>query len=139
MTERLKDCPFLYDKEDEYLIDKYRWFVIDRYAVTRIDGRLISFHRMIMNPAPCEHIDHINGVTLDNRKENLQICDRFKNQQKRKVNKNSKFACRGIQKLSSGRYRLRIQKNNIRKHIGVFDTVEQAIEAWNRRAYDREA
>jgi hypothetical protein len=34
----------------------------------------------------------------------------------------------GIQKMNNGRYRLRITKNGIRKHIGVFITYEEAIE-----------
>ncbi len=45
---------------------------------------------------PQEEIDHINRDKLDNRKENLRICDRLTNMQNREVNKNSSTGYNGI-------------------------------------------
>lgn len=56
-----------------------KWCVVKKrngiYFQKRLSGNnLIELHRFIMKPKKGEYVDHINGNTLDNRRENLRIC-----------------------------------------------------------------
>ena len=45
------------------------------YVRTTINGKRVYLHRLIMNPPKGKVIDHKNGNKLDNRRENLRICE----------------------------------------------------------------
>jgi hypothetical protein len=72
-------------------------------------------------------VDHVNGNTLDNRRENLRSATRSQNAA------NSRHwlgkPTRGIRELPSGRFGAYITIQGRQKHLGVFDSKEQAAEA----------
>jgi len=71
------------DPEDLTWLVNYRWFVRKshkmRYAIRkyRVDGKehITRMHRQIMSCPDDMQVHHINGQTLDNRKENLSIIE----------------------------------------------------------------
>lgn len=96
-----KDEFFLMDYEDIDLYIQSSW-VIHRYENHKYaQGRYSkekNLHRLIMNAKKGEHVDHINGDTLDNRKQNLRICTRSQNQQNRRKQRNpSSSKYKGVQ------------------------------------------
>ena len=136
MNDKLKPCPFLIDKEDVERVSKYNWKLYDRYYEAWIDGKTVKLSRFIMTASNNMYVDHINGNIKDNRKQNLRLCSNGENQQNRKLNKNNMCGHKGIQLMSNGKYRVRVQSNNERKHLGVFDNIEEAIKI--RRDYAKE-
>lgn len=54
------------------------------YARSNINGKKIYMHRFIASPEDNLQVDHRNGQTLDNRRENLQPVTNEANQ-KRKI------------------------------------------------------
>ena len=58
-----------------------------------------SMHRVIMDPPKGMDIDHIDGNTLDNRKENLRICTRSQNCQNKKLRRDSASGYKGVYKV----------------------------------------
>lgn len=57
----------------------------------------ISLHREIMKCNDSKMcVDHINGNTLDNRKENLRICTSKENNRNRKRSKKNKSGFKGV-------------------------------------------
>lgn len=104
-------------------VSKLKWSLDREYA--RNAKTKILMHRYITDAPDWKVVDHINGDTLDNQRENLRIVNPFINA----VNK-TKSNKRGIRLNKSGkRYQARIRKNNKEYHLGVFDTYEEALEA----------
>lgn len=65
----------LIDDEDKDLVSGYDWFISGSkkaYTAARVSNKLVYMHRLIMGE-PSEWVDHINGNTFDNRKENLRL------------------------------------------------------------------
>ena len=74
------------------------------------------------------YIDHINGNSLDNRRENLRIASASQNSQNRKPVGKSKYAgvCRYRDK-----WQAQIGFNSKKKHIGYFSTQIEAAKAYD--------
>ena len=136
----LLPCPFnaivcrdgeiaLIDPCDRDAVRAHNWTFSNRYVCTSIHGKTVRLHRFIVQPGPGMHVDHINGDSLDNRRANLRVCTRSQNLQNRRLNADSRTGIKGVGVLSTGRYRVRVQANGKRLHIGVFDTLEEAALA----------
>lgn len=132
----------LIDDEDFGLVSQYHWHVDDAgYARTNIwrDGRKQSaprMHRLVMDVTdPNTHVDHINGNKLDNRKSNLRLCNRRQNLQNRTKQSNNKSGYKGVvYDKSRARWKAEIGYNGKRKHLGRFDTAEEAYAAYCKAA-----
>ncbi len=136
------------DDEDYSFLHRFTWSArkcADRdYAVTarRFDDAYHAtfMHRMILNAPPNMVVDHVNGNTLDNRKENLRICTKGENGRNRKPNAGYRF--KGVRKINSrGKIRPRIlgyaaniyfKGKAIR--IGYYATEEEAARAYDTKA-----
>lgn len=72
------------DDRDTDIVD-YNWHVANNgYAVCckyigNYKSESFLMHRMVMNPPSNLEVDHINHNKLDNRRSNLRIVDRTKN------------------------------------------------------------
>jgi len=141
--------PVLVDEEDIPYIQAIKWW-IDGYALLykgnhyfksneRIDTvkhtRLL--HRFIMK---CKYgdgkvVDHIDGNTLDCRKQNLRITDRKGNQRNCKTPKNNTSGYKGVgwHKVR-GMWRAYIRDGDHEKHIGHFLDKKDAAIAYNNEA-----
>ena len=80
---------------------------------------------------PFDQIDHIDGNPLNNRISNIRECSHSGNQQNRTLNKNSSTGYMGVSyHKRDGKYQARIKVNNKKKHLGYFDTPEEAYQAY---------
>lgn len=76
---------------------------------------------------PPDEIDHINGDRADNRIVNLRAATPGQNL----ANKQGRRAgLKGAYPMANGRWRSAIGKNDRFQHLGVFDTEEEAHEAF---------
>jgi hypothetical protein len=80
---------------------------------------------------PCGEIDHINRNRLDNRIENLRECSRRQNRANQ-VGWGT-LGVKGVRKYRS-RYRSAIKTGGVSIHLGTFDTINEALEAYNLAA-----
>lgn len=86
----------------------------------------VCLHRVIMNAAKGEIVDHISGDTLDNRRENLRIVNRFENRwnSKRKL---AKTGFRGVVlNRKTGRFIATVCHMKRTLFLGSFVTPEEA-------------
>jgi hypothetical protein len=75
-------------------------------------------------------IDHINGLTTDNRFENLRIVSHKVNSRNKKMHNTNTSGFNGVS--WNKRYRkweTYIRVNNKKKYLGYYDTIEEAIAA----------
>lgn len=95
-------------------------------------GKMVKLHRFIMgvtgNPSVC--VDHINGDPLDNRKENLRVCQQGENMRNYR-HAWGKEGIRGIRKTPAGKFRARIRYSGKLYNIGTFDTLNDASIAYS--------
>ena len=96
------------------------------YGSFMLDKKQILFHRWIMNCPRHLVVDHRNRDVSDNRKQNLNIVSRSKNQQNRNIQSNNKTGYVGIHKTEYGyRAGIKVGIKHIRKH---FRTLQEAIQ-----------
>ncbi len=135
------------DDEDYEKFSIYRWYAhkdtTGLRAVRKQNNKTIYLSREIMNAGKNTYVDHINHNTLDDRKENLRICNASQNMMNRSKQKNSKYKYKGIHR-SFKKYKMtkpyaaqiKIQVNGKKKHIYSKDykTVEEAAKAYDELA-----
>lgn len=103
-----------------------------------VDGKKIkkkvSLHRFILGAEDGQEVDHDDGNVMNNRKRNLAIKTRGMNQVNTRLYKNNSTGFRGVSRSSDGkRWVSKIRVNGKGYHLGIFDTPEEAHEAYLRK------
>lgn len=106
------------------------------YRYVKLDGESIMAHRLafaIMTGRwPEDEIDHINGKRDDNRWENLRAATRTENRWNTDKRKDNKSGFKGVH-AHGDKWRAAIQHNKQRIDLGIFDTAQQASDAYVKR------
>ncbi len=127
--------------EDYALVSQYKWYAHyydstdSCYAHTNVRGddglrHQKSMHSLILGTKENYHIDHIDGVTTNNHRNNLRFASRFENMRNRGLFKTNTSGCAGVS-FHKGKQKWQAQYaiNGKNKCIGTFDTKEEAIAA----------
>jgi hypothetical protein len=121
-------------------LNKHKWQLTKLGYVGRSkknDGKptFILMHRVVMDTPKGMVTDHIDQSKLNNCRRNLRICTQQENLRNRGANKNNKLGYRGIKWVESAlKYSARITVNKKTIHIGYFESLVEAVYAWNREA-----
>lgn len=141
----------LVDDEDYEWINQWKWcasfkprynFGAGAYMAVRnkkINGkvRYYSMHRVIMGAESGDEVDHINGNTLDNRRENLRLVSRSQNNMNKRKQSNNKSGYKGVyQNKTSGRWVAQIIVRKKKYNLGAYATPEEAHEAYKAAALE---
>ncbi len=144
-----RGCVALVDDEDYERVKAHSWYAQPNhrtfYAVTNVgrsaSRRTIQMHRIIMGATRGQHIDHVNGDGLDNRRANLRFatlqCNK-QNQTHKALGKTSRF--KGVCKIGH-KWQATIRHGQIRPdgharraHLGYFTSELDAARAYDRAA-----
>ena len=79
-------------------------------------------------------VDHINRDPLDNRIENLRLCDTRQNAGNSKLSVRNKLGFKGVRNSKAGKFEAKIVKQGKYFHLGTFDTAEEAHAAYLKAA-----
>lgn len=132
---------YLVSDEDVELVQQYTWTrpkdgYIKKYLEKKINGkrqrRVILQHRLVSGAREDEIVDHINGDTTDNRRENLRITTKSINALNT-LKAKGKVPYRGVFfNTQAGKYVAGITVNKRRKHLGFFEDPLEASKAYER-------
>jgi hypothetical protein len=111
-----------------------------RRGVKNSDGKKIAvmMHRVIMERvlgrplSKGEDVDHIDTDGLNNTRANLRVATRSQNKANSRVHLDSRTGFKGVTYRPDCRnhYQAQIQINGVKKHLGRFETPEQANAAY---------
>jgi hypothetical protein len=114
---------------------KGKYYAVRNLRLNKKYAGALLMHRVIMNPIKGLVVDHVNGLTLDNRKENLRICTQADNMKNQKLSTNNKTGFRGVSWHKNKKvFESRIHSNNIRYHLGIYNNSIDAARAYNEAA-----
>lgn len=106
----------------------------DGYIQICIDGRLYLAHRLawmyVHGAWPNAALDHVNRVKPDNRISNLREASKSQNAQNTSLRSTNTSGVKGVYWCAREcRWIANIRLNGKQKHIGSYNTVEEAAEA----------
>lgn len=125
------------DDDIMYIISQYKWhFHKTGYAMHTYDGgKKLRMHHVVLPMLPRHEVDHINGDTLDNRRENLRYTSRIQNSWNRGKQSNNTSGYKGVQWSPwCNKWAVRIVHNKKEVRVGYFEDVADAAEAYNQAA-----
>lgn len=148
------------DDADYEELNKYKWYAAPsgagakgknpyrKYFYAGRNFRLspnkrttIFIHRILLNAQPGQVCDHINGNTLDNRRENLRIVTTSQNAMNsdrpssRRVSKYRGVSPSASKKRSwTAQTMQRLNGKTNRYHLGTFKTEVEAAKAYDEKA-----
>lgn len=155
MIKNILGVDFKYEDDKLYRLSKWtgKWSCLNDnkpnfhgYIPIGINKKLYRLHRIIykyfnpdwdINDNPQKNqIDHININPLDNRIENLRAVNHSQNQRNQKKLPNCSSKYRGVcQDKKKNKWKAQITINSKVKHLGYFDTEEEAAEEYKKK-YD---
>jgi len=124
---------FLVDIDDYEFVDGYKFCLCNSYVVfsgTK-DGLNMKFlHRIIMGDPEDLVVDHINGDTLNNCRENLRIVTQQENLMNQTIRKTNKSGVAGVcWNKNTNKWKAQIMYKYKKIYLGCFDTLEAATKA----------
>lgn len=126
-----KNEEFYFDLEDYDKIKYYCWYIHIgkrgyRSVISTENNKIIKFCNVVMNTN--KQIDHKNRKPLDNRKKNLRICPQENNTKNKSLQCNNTSGIAGVGwHKATNKWAVRIHINNKEKHMGVFDSFDEAV------------
>lgn len=136
----------LIDADMYPILSRFKWCVISGRGKPypargmRVAGKqkTILMHRQIIEAKPGQIVDHINGNSFDNRRENLRICDYFGNNRNAKVSVTSSTGLKGVFKRpvlrKPARYWVSINVKGETIYLGSFACPIEAAKAYDKAA-----
>jgi hypothetical protein len=120
---------FYYDISDSKTVECHSWyFDKDGYVVTRINGKGIKLHKLLMDTS--NKVDHKNRLKHDNRRHNLRVATNSQNGMNINIRKNNNSGVTGVGWHSQHKcWRARITINGEEIQLGYFDNFDDAVQS----------
>lgn len=101
------------------------------YAVSRINGKLVRMHRLIMDCPEGLEVDHKDGNGLNNQRLNLRLATSAENKCNKLAGSNNTSGFKGVCLYKpNNKWRAYITKNGKQHSLGYYSTKEEARAAY---------
>lgn len=125
------DQKAIVDDEDLDRCLIHNWYINGPgYVMTTIKRKTVFLHSYIMGVMDGEEIDHKFQDKFDCRKEFLRLCTHSQNCANDGPRSNNRLGVKGVDKCGR-KFRATIRFNYKKIHLGIFDTLREAAEAYN--------
>ena len=132
------------DDIDFEWLSEFKWYACldgdNKYVSVRSNhkGTVLFMSRLILSAYSKDiHVDHINRDPLDNRRCNLRLCTLQQNRCNVGVNRLNTSGYKGVNYYKITRkWAARIGAKGKRRHIGYFNTAEEAAQAYDKEALE---
>lgn len=117
-------------------VDSYNWYLgKNGYPATRLYGKLITLHRLLLAPPSGLGVDHIDRNKLNNTRENLRLCTQQQNSWNSSIKSTNTSGSKGVSyNKRLKKYESYIVYGGKRKLLGNFNSVEEAANAYSKAA-----
>lgn len=111
----------------------------DGYVRIFVDGKSYLAHRLVWalvyGEVPSLDVDHADRNRSNNRLSNLRLATRSQNCMNRPAHCTNKVGIKGVHwHRATGKWAASIRFGGNRKHLGVFDTINEAATAYRSAA-----
>lgn len=119
------------------VLSSYTWSmsggeVGSRYAYTKGAKYM---HRLVIGAAKGQCVDHINGNSLDNRRENLRVCTQQENRRNSRKRTPGASHFKGVMRVKNrDAWKAAIKYDNKVRYLGYFKSEVEAALAYNEAA-----
>lgn len=134
--KNIKIGEFIIDAEDIYKVRNHKWRKSHNHVVTgnkwKGENRVKDLAWIVLGLQDLEGkvVDHINHNPLDNRKNNLRVCEQNKNTKNVSKKKNNKSGYVGVSfNKSRNKWSAEIKVNYRKIHLGEYKNLEDAVYA----------
>lgn len=119
-------------------LSEFKWRYAHGYAARTVrcpDGKctVVYLHRQLLDPPVGFQVDHVNGLALDNRRENLRLATPAENVRNRALSGHSVTGYKGVSAAGT-RYHARLKVNYRSISLGYFDDAEMAALIYDAAA-----
>lgn len=112
------------------------WYNTRGYVQITIKNKKYTAHRLawlyMYGTDPKAQIDHVNGNKEDNRIDNLREVNNRENNQNKTVHRNGRLVGYSLHK-NTKKYQARVNVNKKVIHIGLYNTPQEAHEAYVKK------
>jgi len=112
-----------------------KFYAVRSFMIAKGNQSIVLMHREIMNPKKGFVIDHVDGNTLNNLKDNLRICTHGENLRNQKLSISNKTGYKGVYfSKERNKWCALIQVYKVKYHLGSFINLKDAARAYNEAA-----
>lgn len=124
---------------DHERLSRVHWGYDGRYACRSIrvgrKNKKVYLHQFVLRRRGSLQIDHINRDTLDNRRENLRLVGKARNQHNSKIHSHNKSGFKGVWfSKRTGKWLVQIVVKKKKVHVGVFQCPIKGARAYDMAA-----
>ena len=133
------------DDEDYDFLNQWKWKGIKSksnvYAGRNARGedgkkwKCILMHRLLLDAKKGQQVDHVNHMTLDNRRENIRLCNQSQNNANGRGYSKRASKYKGVSRNGTG-WVARLKNDGVCIQLGTYKDEEAAARVYDAKALE---